>query len=127
MAFSAMSRSRTVAAMNITPLVDVMLVMLIIFMVSTPLLTRTLALDFSPAPDTTPQPEPVTLRIEADGSVIWNRTRLPASVVDAALRLEAGRDTPPVLAIEADEAADYQLVTHWMARARMAGLDRISL
>jgi len=127
MAFSAQAKNGVVAEMNITPLVDVMLVLLIIFMVAMPMISRTLALDFSRAPPTSATPETVTLHVAADGSVAWEGTVLPGYVVDAAMRAEAAREAPPIVAIEADPDASYQDVTTAMARARNAGLERIAL
>ena len=127
MAFSAQARNGVVAEMNITPLVDVMLVLLIIFMVAVPMLGKTLELDFSSSPPTQEEPDRVTLQIDADGALAWDGNVLPAFAVDAAMRAEAARATPPVILIEADPDVDYQVVASAMARARNAGLERIAL
>ena len=127
MAFSAQARNGMVAEMNITPLVDVMLVLLIIFMVAVPMLSNTLELDFGPSEETRKQPDIVTLHVAANGELSWDGNALPVFAIDAAMRSEAGRDVPPVLNIEADPEADYQDVAAAMARARRAGLERIAL
>ena len=129
MAFSSATRNATLAEMNITPLVDVMLVLLIIFMVATPMLSRQLSLDL-PTSDPVPPPPPSTtleLQIQADGSVLWNGEHVSAAALDAALRVEAARQELPLLQITVDQAADYQHVAHWLGRARHAGLERIAL
>jgi biopolymer transport protein ExbD len=128
MAFSAQARSGVVAEMNITPLVDVMLVLLIIFMVAVPMLSKTFELNL---PQVGPEPPPpsdvVTLQIDAGGALTWEGHAIPAFAVDAAMRAEAGRKEPPVLNIEADPDAPYQSVADAMARAQRAGLEKIAL
>jgi biopolymer transport protein ExbD len=128
MAFSATARRETVAEMNITPLVDVMLVLLIIFMVAAPMLSRTLSIDLPRADPTPPPPvETVTLEVLETGELRWAGQKVPLSVLDAAFRLEAGREVPPILEIAAHPEVDYQRVADLMARARRAGLERIAL
>lgn len=127
MAFKAQAADGVVAEMNITPLVDVMLVLLIIFMVAVPMLGKTLELDFGPPEETRKQPDIVTLQVAANGELSWDGNVLPVFAIDAAMRSEAGRDEPPVLNIEADPEAAYQDVAAAMARARRAGLERIAL
>ena len=127
MAFTAQARDGVVAEMNITPLVDVMLVLLIIFMVAVPMLSKTLELDFGPPDQSNKQPEIVTLQVAANGELSWDGNVLPAFAIDAAMRSEAGRKVPPILNIEADPDAAYQDVASAMARARHAGLERIAL
>ena len=127
MAFAAQARNGVVAEMNITPLVDAMLVLLIIFMVAVPMLSKTLELDFGPQRDSTQLPEIVTLQVSANGELSWDGNVLPDFAIDAAMRSEAGREVPPVLNIEADPEAAYQDVASAMARARIAGLERIAL
>ena len=130
MAFAAQARNGTISEMNITPLVDVMLVLLIIFMVATPMLSRTLTLDLpSVTPELQPPPptEPIALQIRADGTLSWEGIPMPMVAIDAAMRTEAGREAPAVLQIEADPDAAYERVAEVMARARRAGLERIAL
>ena len=128
MAFQRVAAPRDIAEMNITPLVDVMLVLLIIFMVAAPLLSRPLTLDLpSFNPDPPPPPETVTLRIDADGRLYWNGTPMSPAAVDAIMRLEGGRAETPLLAIEVSDAADYAHVAAALGRARQAGLEKIGL
>jgi biopolymer transport protein ExbD len=130
MAFQRSAGNATIAEMNITPLVDVMLVLLIIFMVAVPIVSGKLTLDLpisaidDPPPPTT---EPITLQIEADGALVWNGTMLPAAALDAALRIEAMRGEPPVLQILASDDVEYAHVAAVLGRARHAGLERIAL
>ena len=128
MAF-ARERSATLADINITPLVDVMLVLLIIFMVTAPMLSRALPLDL-PQPVPTPPPPPkyvADLHIAADGSLRWNGQPMGLLAVQSLMRLEAGREEMPLLQIDVEPDADYAHVAAALGRARAAGLTRIAL
>jgi biopolymer transport protein ExbD len=129
MAFQTTTASRDIAEMNITPLVDVMLVLLIIFMVAAPLLSRPLTLDLPSVTPVPPPPPPstVTLPIDAGGGLYWNGTPMSQVAVDAMLRIEGARAEPPLLAIEIADEADYAHVAAALGRARQAGIARIGL
>ena len=125
---ASLSPQRTVAEINITPLVDVMLVLLVIFMVAAPVLTRRMTVDL-PRPGPTP-PTPsvaIDLRIDPAGQLAWNGVPTPLSALPAMLEAEAQRDPahPPLLRIAASGDADYGAVARVLAAARNAGVDRI--
>jgi biopolymer transport protein ExbD len=132
MAVSAFTQSptdRDFADINITPLVDVMLVLLIIFMVAAPTLTK--SVEFNLPQDTKKKVEPpqrIQLAILADGSVTWNGAAQPFSALQSLMEVEAQRDAkrPPVLEIDASGDADYGVVTRVLAQARAARLDDIA-
>ena len=128
-AFASSPVNRDFADINITPLVDVLLVLLIIFMVAAPTLSR--AVDFD-LPQSTPIKQPehqkIQLGIHADGSITWNGAVQPYSALQSLMSVEAQRDPahPPTLVIDASGDADYGLVTRVLAQARAAELDRIA-
>jgi biopolymer transport protein ExbD len=128
-AFAAQSHARDFADINITPLVDVMLVLLIIFMVASPTLTKAIEFDL-PQPDKGNPPAPVSIHlgIAADGTITWNGTAQPHSALHGMMSEEAQRDprNPPMLQIDASGDADYGVVTRVLATARAAELDRIA-
>ena len=134
MASSAFSPSvpaaRDFADINITPLVDVMLVLLIIFMVSAPALTK--AVDFKLPGDTKippgPPPTAIELRIDANNEIAWNGSVQPWSALQALMAVEAQRDPahPPIVKIDASGDADYGVVTRVLAAAREANLEHIA-
>ncbi|MGJ4803289.1 ExbD/TolR family protein [Luteimonas sp. SDU82] len=117
------------AEINIIPLCDVLLVLLIIFMVTAPALSRQVDLDLpqaGPLPDQ-PAPPPVALRISASGQVFWNgeetgRVELLARMRDAAADRTRMK---PMLQIDAAGDADYQAVVQVLAAAENAGLARV--
>ena len=133
MAFSSTSGSGCMVEMNITPLVDVMLVLLIIFMVTMPLRTYPIGVDLPQRViNPLPQPPPVApihLKIDAAGQVIWNGSALPMSALRGAMSIEAqGYADPmqqPVLEIDADKDAQYATLASVLADARNAGLIKI--
>ena len=124
-----LSGQRTLADINITPLVDVMLVLLVIFMIAAPTLAHRIDLDLPQAAPTapTPAPDPVRVRVDASGEVYWNQAAQPLSALEALLSVEAQRDpgNQPRLQIQASGDADYGVVTQVLAAARNAGMAKI--
>ena len=118
------------AEMNITPLVDVMLVLLVIFMISMPILTQRITLDLpQPIPpdhQPPPPPEVIELSVAADGTLLWNGAPLVAGALEPQLELEARRNPQPELQVEVDRHAAYQEVVTVLAAAKNAKLERIA-
>lgn len=130
MAFSATERNSVVAEMNITPLVDVMLVLLVIFMVSAPLLTKTV--DASLPQVTSDDPEtmkPLQLQLDIgdDGSYRLDGRLLSPSELGARLGEAAISDPRAVLRVHGSSAADYQQVVTALAEARRQGIANLSV
>ena len=121
-----------IAAINITPLVDVMLVLLIIFMVAAPVLTRQIELALPQGVPNAPAPpgRTIDLRIDASGAVFWNGASQPLSVLQDLMAVEAQRvpreRAPPLLRIDASGEADYGVVAKVLAAANNAQLQRIA-
>jgi biopolymer transport protein ExbD len=131
MAFASEQRNAPFATINITPLVDVMLVLLVIFMIAAPVLTRTIDLTLPGMTSPTrpqPSPMPIALRIDAAGTVYWNETATPLSALQPMLQSELQRDpgNPPLLKIDASGETDYGIVAKVLAAARNADWDRIA-
>lgn len=129
MAFPGAAPDPTLADINITPLVDVMLVLLVIFMVTSPLLTRSLPFDLPSAPldHRRIERDAVTLAIDADGLARWNGNPLPARAIQALLLQEAAQEQPALLRLEVDEDTEYRHVAALLGQARHAGLTRIAM
>ena len=131
MAFGGFERSRApaqpMAEINVTPLVDVMLVLLVIFIITAPLLARALKLDLPrlDAPPAATQPQTIQLTIDAAGGLRWNTE--PVSADELAARLAAAaRETPqPELHLGADRAARYEYLAAVLATAQKAGIRQI--
>lgn len=130
MAFSSNSSGGAMADINVTPLVDVMLVLLIIFMVTAPMLSYEIQIDLpqpSPPPDEPPPdpPTPIRLRIDASGSLFWDNAPLPNAALTPSLMVEASRDPQPLLEIEASQDVQYQVVANVLAQAKNAQMKKI--
>ena len=131
MAFSSNSSGGAMCDINVTPLVDVMLVLLIIFMVTAPILSYPIDIDL-PQPTTRPQtqvnpPEPIKLRIDASGQVYWNDSPTPMSALRSMMETEVQRDptNQPTLEIDTNDDADYGVLAKVLASARNAQMQKI--
>jgi biopolymer transport protein ExbD len=129
MAFAVDSTQRSVARINITPLVDVMLVLLVIFMVAAPALSRAIPVELPQSAPPRPSPPPVSVhvRIDAAGGLFWNGDATSLSALQALLETEAQRDprNQPTLEIDADGDSDYGVVARVLAAANSAGMDKV--
>lgn len=115
------------AEINTTPLVDVMLVLLIIFMITAPLLTHGVRIDM---PEASSEPYPdeeqaVTLALDDDGQLYWNGEPIEDASLPALLALAAARTPQPELHLRADRETRYQKLAEVMSGARLAGIRRI--
>jgi biopolymer transport protein ExbD len=131
MAFANATAQRdSVAQINITPLVDVMLVLLVIFMIAAPVLTQRipLALPGSAPPPTRAAPVTIDLRIDAAGQLTWNGSAAPLTALQPMLEAELQRApaNSPTLRIDANGDADYGVVAKVLAAAHNADLTRIA-
>ena len=132
MAFSSNAGSGPLSEINVTPLVDVMLVLLIIFMVTAPILSYPIDIDLPQRSVTPPDqprepPEPIDLRIDAGGQVYWNNSPVPMSALQTMMTTEVQRDpgNQPTLQIDVDPAADYGILARVLAHARNAQMQKI--
>lgn len=121
-------QARAMAEMNITPLVDVMLVLLVIFMVSAPALTGRLDLLLPRPSDERVLPPPeITLRVEQDGRFDLEGRSLTADALPAALAAIAARAPNTLVHIDANMDADYQAFMRAIAASRASGLNNVAL
>ncbi len=126
-AITVRSTERPMAEINITPLIDVMLALLLIFMISAPLLTGKIALPLSNGGDKA-VPRTVELRIGADGQVLYNDGALSRIELEAQLLSWAGQgDNKPILQLRPDRATTHQYLIDVLALARQAGIEGISI
>ena len=131
MAFSTNSGSGPMAEINIIPLADVMLVLLIIFMVTAPPTTFEISVDLpqrstQPPPPTTPK-DPIKLRIDASGQVYWNGTLYAVPQLQP-MMVEVVQQDPtnqPTLEIDTDPNADYGTLAKVLAAAKNAQMVKI--
>jgi biopolymer transport protein TolR len=120
---------RAFSEINVTPFVDVMLVLLVIFMVTAPMLEQGIDVDL---PETTTQPlqmreEPLILSVKKDGTYHLARTAVPLEELQAKLQaIFAGTDEREIY-LRADKDAPYGTVVKAMAAARLAGAKTVGI
>jgi biopolymer transport protein ExbD len=112
---------------NMTPLVDVMLVLLIIFIITIPVMKHSINVDL-PRATNVPQdakPETVRLSVDASGAYYWNEVLVTDGNLSDRLKAEAAKTPQPDLHIRGDKAVRYERVAQAMAAAQQAGLKKI--
>jgi biopolymer transport protein ExbD len=112
---------------NTTPLVDVMLVLLVIFIITAPLLTHAVKVDLpqassQPLPE---KPEVISITIDATGKMYWNDAPMVQGELKVKLQELAGKNPQPELNIRADKETHYQVLAEVMADAQNAGVKKL--
>lgn len=125
--FDSRKHQPPMAEINVVPLVDVMLVLLVIFIITAPLLTHSVKIDLpkaSSAPNIT-KPEHIEFAIREDGSLYWNGELVTKESLPGRFAVEAKKQPQPELHIRADRLAAYEKVAQVMTVAAKTGLVRI--
>jgi biopolymer transport protein ExbD len=113
---------------NMTPLIDVMLVLLIIFIISLPPVTHAVKIDNPLPTHDPPPPQPpvvVNLGIDFDGTLSWNGTAVDRKVMQGYVTEQAGEDPQPEVHISVDKFAKYEKVAETLADLQSRGLKKI--
>jgi len=127
MAFANRDAALPVAAINITPLVDVLLVLLVIFMVTAPVLARSLDVKTPQPTPTPPKPMPqLHLLVDAAGGYWLENAAVDRSELVADLRAATARDPGLQLVLHSDDEGDYQGFVGALSAAREAGVNTIA-
>ena len=133
MAFTTGSgKGQPMADINVTPLVDVMLVLLIIFIVTAPVMTYPIDVDLpqrviNPPPQVREPPPPIELKIDATGQVTWNNGTVQIGALQSMMEAEVQRDptNQPLLQIDANPDAQYDVMAKVLAAAKNARMLKI--
>ena len=125
--FSAGEHTQPMSEINTTPLVDVMLVLLVIFIITAPLLSHAVKIDL---PQATSQPleekpEVIDLAVDAEGKLFWNDAEIQAADLAGKLQEEAARQQQSELQIRADKNTRYQVLAEVLAKAQTAGMKKV--
>jgi biopolymer transport protein ExbD len=115
---------------NTTPLIDVMLVLLIMFIITLPVMTHAVKLDMPRQTSAPPPPsdviiEPIRLDIDWDGAIIWNGSQVQLPDLEGYFRVEAAKSPQPELHVRPDRRANYDTVAKVLALAQRNGMQRI--
>lgn len=113
--------------MNVTPLIDVMLVLLVTLIVTLPIQTNAVKLDMPPAhaiPPPTP-PVVVNLGVDFDGTILWNGTPVDRATLDSYLNNAAQADPQPEIHLNPNKLAKYDVVAKVLADAQRIGVQHI--
>ena len=117
-----------VASINTTPLVDIMLVLLIIFLITTPVITQSVKLELPKERNvpTQTKPENILLAVSKDGDVYWNARRMPdTEAIVAALKKESIKDPQPEVHIRGDQDARYESIGRLVVACQRAGIAKV--
>ena len=130
MSFGGFSQGETHAPnseINMVPLIDVMLVLLIVFMLTAPLLTHAVRIDLPsaashPADD---QPDSIALAVDESGQIFWNDEAIDDGALALRLADAAAKTPPPELNLRADRNTRYEKIASVMAQAQKAGIAKM--
>ena len=133
MAFSSGSGKGPMADINVTPLVDVMLVLLIIFIVTAPIMTYPIDVALpqrviNPPPQLRKPPPPIDLRIDGTNNVFWNNSPVAVATLQQMMETEVQRDptNQPELRIDASSDSEYEVMAKVLAAAKNAQMMKIN-
>ena len=131
MAFSASGDSGgLMAEINVTPMVDVMLVLLIIFMITAPLMSHKVEVDLPEAnldrkEEKAPPVPPITLAVLEDGSLFWNDQPIGKDLLESRLSIEAQKTPQPQINVRGDQTTKYHIVNDVVKIAQAQGMRKV--
>ena len=115
------------AEINMTPMVDVMLVLLIIFMITLPVIQQAVKVDLPKANSTRNEvkPESIQLSIDAHGQIFWNSTPIDLTTFNGYAEKAAQKEPQPEINLRADKSVKYDAVAQVLSASRRAGLTKL--
>ncbi len=125
--FNPQRQQSMLSDINVTPMVDVMLALLVIFILTTPVFTHAVKLEL-PAAATEQfdrQPDSIMIAIDATGAVFWNEDKVDQAQLAERMTQAAAQARAPELQLRADKNTRYEVVAHVMAAAQQHGLHKI--
>lgn len=125
--FNSKAGSHTVSEINMVPLIDVMLVLLVIFIITAPLLSHSIKINVpqASAQPVEQEPKAIDLAVDANGAMFWNDSPIDAEALKQQFANEARQDPQPELRIRADLNTRYEVLARIMSDAKGAGLKRL--
>jgi biopolymer transport protein ExbD len=125
--FNHDSHSRPMGEINMTPLVDVMLVLLVIFMITAPMITRAIKVELPKVSiqSSAFEPDMITITLDAQGKLYWAETPVSEVELNQHLAEAAARQPPIQLYLQADKDSRYQQIAQIMIAAKQAGIQNL--
>ncbi|MEE4101848.1 ExbD/TolR family protein [Pseudomonas viridiflava] len=129
MAFSTQDSDEVLSEINVTPLVDVMLVLLVVFIVTAPLLTNSIPINLPKTESVAPveQKDPLVVSIDGQGKLFVNKDEIQTDLLET--NLKAAREKAPDVRVQlqADDGVNYGEVARAMASIERAGITKLSV
>jgi biopolymer transport protein ExbD len=131
MAFSTGDDSGApMSEINVTPLVDVMLVLLIIFMITAPLMSHKIKVELPKAnldkiPDSTPKTQPITITVTDDGNLYWNDQLVNRDTMESRFSVEAQKTPQPEIRVRGDSTTKFRFINEVMNTAQGQGMRKV--
>ena len=125
--FNESNHQAPMAEINVTPMVDVMLVLLVIFIITAPLFTHAIKLELpnaqsQAAPE---KPETITLAINAEGKLFWNNAAITREELSQRIATASQKQPQPKLQLRADKSTRYEVIAQVMSAAQNGGMNKI--
>ncbi|MBC3411532.1 biopolymer transporter ExbD [Pseudomonas sp. SWRI51] len=129
MAFSTQDSDEVLSEINVTPLVDVMLVLLVVFIVTAPLLTNAIPINLPKTEAVAPveQKDPLVVSIDGSGQLFINKEQIPPDQLESNLKTAKSKDTELRVQLQADDGVNYGEVARAMAAIERAGISKLAV
>ncbi|WP_229589788.1 ExbD/TolR family protein [Pseudomonas qingdaonensis] len=129
MAFSTQDSDEVLSEINVTPLVDVMLVLLVVFIVTAPLLTNAIPISLPKTEAVAPveQKDPLVVSIDGGGKLFINKDEIQPDLLETSLQVAKAKDPEVRVQLQADDGVNYGEVARAMASIERAGITKLSV
>jgi biopolymer transport protein TolR len=129
MAFSTQDTDEVLSEINVTPLVDVMLVLLVVFIVTAPLLTNAIPVNLPKTEAVAPveQRDPLVVSIDGDGKLFINKDQIQPDLLETSLKAAKDQDPQVRVQLQADDGVNYGEVARAMAAIERAGISKLAV
>jgi len=129
MAFSTQDSDEVLSEINVTPLVDVMLVLLVVFIVTAPLLTNSIPINLPKTESVAPveQKDPLVVSIDDKGQLFINKDQIQADLLESNLKAARDKNADVRVQLQADNGVNYGEVARAMASIERAGITKLSV
>ncbi|MCX7081010.1 MAG: biopolymer transporter ExbD [Pseudomonas sp.] len=129
MAFSTQDSDEVLSEINVTPLVDVMLVLLVVFIVTAPLLTNAIPINLPKTESVAPveQKDPLVVSIDGQGKVFINKDEIQPDLLEFNLQAAKAKNPDVRVQLQADNGVNYGEVARAMASIERAGITKLSV